>query len=418
MRRAATGAAGLPVVVPAIVLTLLGPACASHRPDPLPAPDAAVVSGSPAEVFTGDAPAGNPDRDASVEPPEPDELVAGEWVPIGPPAALMGTLPGDRGAVQDVVVYRGDVVVAGSIRVSADRDPAYIAVWNGSTWRSFDGGADRMVRELFRWGDRLVAGGHFTEIGGIAADHVAIHDGDRWAAMGDGLDGGVETFAVHDGALYAGGEFRFSGDTEMRRIARWDGTRWRPVGSGVGDPGPSADVVHALASHEGTLWVGGAFKTIGDARIRNLAVWNGETWSAGGDTDDAVQTFGHYRGELIVGGKFKTIGGAPLAYIARRSVNGFEPLGAGLSRWAVDVATHRGWLVVGGCFLTAGDVAAEFVAAWNGSRWVRLGSGLDMCAWSVSATDDRLLVGGGFTRAGGAPAQYVATWDPDARRGK
>lgn len=88
--------------------------------------------------------------------------------------------------------------------------------WNGEQWTAIGSGINHIVRTLAAFddglgGQALFAGGHFTEIDGVPADHVARWDGAAWSPLAGGVNGVVRAMAVFDDgtepALYMGGEF-------------------------------------------------------------------------------------------------------------------------------------------------------------------------------------------------------------------
>ena len=73
-----------------------------------------------------------------------------------------------------------------------------------------------------------------------------------------GPNGSVYALAVSGGTLYAGGLFSTAGTVgpSNRNIAQWDGTTWSAPGSGVNG------TVSALAVIGGTLYAGGSFSNV------------------------------------------------------------------------------------------------------------------------------------------------------------
>src|SRR5262245_39220921 len=80
-----------------------------------------------------------------------------------------------------------------------------------------------------RFGDDLVVGGTFRQIGGVFAKNIARWDGHVWHALGNGLDYEVSCLAVYHGDLFAGGRFQFVEGTFSPHLARWNGAAWSAV---------------------------------------------------------------------------------------------------------------------------------------------------------------------------------------------
>jgi hypothetical protein len=94
-------------------------------------------------------------------------------------------------------------------------------------------------------GPALYAGGQFASAGGVVVNNVARWDGEGFTALAGGLKqsplfGGlpeVRALTVYDDgsgpALYAGGYFSLAGGLAVRNVARWDGSSWTALVSGM-----------------------------------------------------------------------------------------------------------------------------------------------------------------------------------------
>ena len=69
-----------------------------------------------------------------------------------------------------------------------------------------------------------------------------------------GMNSDVVTLTIYNGDLVAGGAFTNAGGIDANHIARWDGITWQPFGSGING------VVYSLTVYDGELIAGGAFK--------------------------------------------------------------------------------------------------------------------------------------------------------------
>ena len=80
------------------------------------------------------------------------------------------------------------------------------------------------------------------------------------------------------------------------------------VGAGFGDE--TGDRVYALAVSGSDLYAGGAFTTAGGSAAKNIAKWNGSSWSAlGSGMNSAVSALAVSGSDLYAGGNFTTAGG-------------------------------------------------------------------------------------------------------------
>jgi hypothetical protein len=78
---------------------------------------------------------------------------------------------------------------------------------------------------------RIVAGGAFTIINGVACNLVAVYNGTKWQPLGGGINGGGEVtkLAVNKstGEVYATGVFSASGTVNLPSgFAKFNGTNW------------------------------------------------------------------------------------------------------------------------------------------------------------------------------------------------
>jgi len=262
-----------------------------------------------------------------------------------------------------------------------------------------------------------------------------------------GASGGVYALSVHDdgggAALYAAGEFDAAGAAVATRVARWRLGAWTPLGSGIDG---RVAVLHAFDEDGGgpgaaRLFAGGQFTTAGTAQARNVARWNGTTWSALGlGTDDVVSALADFDDDgpgprpraLYAGGSFLHADGLVASSIARWNGTGWEPLAAGLDGPVSALATfdpdgdgpQREQLIAGGFFERAGGVLVHRLARWDGLQWFPLGAGVGgsdsapavhaLRSFDIDGNGPllpRLIVGGSFSNAGGVPANGIAQWD-------
>ncbi|MEM7203489.1 MAG: hypothetical protein AAF628_24710 [Planctomycetota bacterium] len=204
--------------------------------------------------------------------------------------------------------------------------------WDGAAWSNL-ARTNGYVWSLTTMpnGD-FVAGGDFTQVNGVAANHVARWDGSGWSPLGTGIDGRVLSLNITPaGELLASGWFSSAGGTPTEGgIVRWNGNAWMnlPPGSLV----TPLLITAAIVLPNGDIVGGGAFLDPGTLMPVSVARWDGTGW---------------------------------------------QPLGAGTDGPAVSLtALPNGDLVAGGAFDQAGGVAANNIARWDGSAWSALGAGL------------------------------------------
>lgn len=237
-------------------------------------------------------------------------------------------------------------------------------------------------------GERLFAGGIFTNNGeGTLTRRVAVWTGENWQEIAGGVLGGsgtsVEALAVFDDgngpALYIGGHFGFvGGNNPFSNIVRWDGKNLAALGEGVSG-GSGGNVIAMEVFDDGSgpaLYVGGLFTTAGGESISNLARWDGETWSEVGGGISAgllgVQAIvaDHDAGKLYVTGLINSADGMPVNNIAVWDGESWSAIDAGLTGGSFpagmtmtlgDIGVGPS-LFVGGLFMSAGGMTANRIA--------------------------------------------------------
>jgi len=207
----------------------------------------------------------------------------------------------------------------------------------------------------------------------------------------------------------ATGLFEIAGTVYARNIAAWDGSSWSALGAGLSDRGA------ALAVYQGDLYAGGDFFSAGDLTVRHIARWDGQGWHDVGGGMSAglwptVTSLALHDDHLVAGGWFERAGGVNASRIAVWDGNAWSALGSGLDDNVWAVGSYGSLIVAAGDFHLAGAAGAAHIAAWDGQTWQALGEGVEDPARSVRAFGGGLYVGGEFLSAGGRPSFHIARW--------
>jgi len=231
-------------------------------------------------------------------------------------------------------------------------------------------------------GSRLLAGGHFSSIGGVAAANRAAWNGTNWAQVGGGASGfpgylpfmggvpdEVSALCMHDegsgSALYVGGAYTSVGGQNCTGIARWNGSSWTVL------PGVEAMAIDMASFDDGggpALFVAGYLHRTQLGTDNDILYWRGGAWHA-----------------------FSSPPGVVFALCV------FDD-GSGARLYA------------------AGSVAGSLgISRWDGTQWSGVGGGFNNSAYALCVHDDgsgaKLYAAGTFTQAGGQPANRIARWD-------
>jgi trimeric autotransporter adhesin len=408
------------------------------------------------------------------------------WSPL--PGPISG-LNGNSFVVRALAVFdedgagprRAALFVGGTFTDINNRRFNNFASWNGTAWINApsisDVGVDSSVRALLVHDEDgtgpgspiLFVGGTFRVVGNQPASGIARWNGNEWFPLrpvpAQALNKPVYALAEFDEdgpgpgapALFVGGDFSNAGGQYMSRIARWNGTTWSAVGTGVFLSASEGSVQAMTVFDEDgpgpgkpALFVGGRFTSAGGQPARNIARWNGTSWSAlgsgptngvGGTTVLGVVTSlavfdpdgsGPRLPVLFVGGLFQEAGGQPARSLARWDGSTLTAVNSGVngSVNALTVFDHDGpgpgeaRLIVAGQFTLGASPVANNIAGMNGlGVWTTLGggstNGLNDVVYALTVFDEdgsgpglpALFAGGGFNRAGGLAVRGLARWN-------
>lgn len=294
------------------------------------------------------------------------------------------------------------IVVGGSFFINTPaRRIGGVALWNGNDWEGIDtneprmgthsvatsmiGKSDGPLRGLYLGGSILQSSSH------VSGTVARLEDG-RWISLGPGTAGSSNGYVrkllffprAESEVLIAAGDFTLIGGTGARNIAQWDGHSWSQL-SGISEQGTSHGIWSTVLFNDGTgpaLYVGGDFTSAGGVPAGRIARWDGLAWSAVGPTGD-------------------------VGFNGRVSALCVHDDGTGPALYA------------GGSFSAFADLEVRSIAKWNGSDWSPVGSdlayGTNGGVLTLQSWDDGptgwLVVGGSFSQAGDVAASNIARWN-------
>jgi len=317
------------------------------------------------------------------------------------------------GAVQALMPFGGELVVAGSFATAGALATGPVARWTGSGWAPLGAAFDGPVEALAVVQGQLVAGGAFAHVGGVEAANIARWNGGTWEPLGAGTNGPVRALAVQANVvLFVGGSFDQAGGVEAHGVARWIAGNWSAVGNGVDG------AVYALTVYDGALVAAGDFGTRDSGGLDvHLARFTGGMWrTLALGVDAPVFAVAVYQGSLVAGGAFTAIDLVTRARgIARLTGDSWSEVGVGVTTdvGPAEVRTlyvSGADLIAGGSFQCAGLEPVNNIAHWNGVRWNALEQGTDGPVAALAEDGDGLVVGGSFAHAGGTAAGRIAAF--------
>jgi trimeric autotransporter adhesin len=290
-----------------------------------------------------------------------------------------------------------------------------VAVWDGTTWEflrsapGLSGGARFVV-----WGNELVS---------LNSSIIAKYNGTDWERIGPlpvpiHTSGLATVGTTRNGVLIVGGNLTRVSGVNVSCLAQWNGTAWSGLGSGLGGiPIGSLVCNDLLTLPNNDVIVAGNFLTAGGGSARNVARWNGASWSAmSTGLAGPVNTLALYNGEVIAGGDFVAVTPA-ISNIARWTGSSWQPLGT-LSRRVLDLTVSGGTLYAAvDTPAITGSAPAQALYAWNGSTWEEVAPGPTTFTSALAPIrtmidfQGSLHVGGDFRAMGNTVANGLARRD-------
>ena len=272
---------------------------------------------------------------------------------------------------------------------------------------------------IFR--DELYVGGDFVLINGRPISGVARWDGRQWQAVGEGTRGTISGMAIYNGSLYVVGRFQITiaDENVITNIARWDGTEWHRVGAILDNPRLHFKITGARDG----VYVVGEFDHFADISAEGIARWDGTAWHPVGTGELEDDPDGHAQINSVIstpdgiyaGGEFTSIGGVPARNIAFWNGRTWSAVGSGLNNWVDALAFDGDDIYAGGYFTQTGTLAVHNLARWNGQTWADVGGGVSgTYSWvhSIVVNNSQVYIGGSFSEVGaGIAAQNIASWN-------
>ncbi|HUK77281.1 MAG TPA: cadherin-like beta sandwich domain-containing protein [Thermoleophilia bacterium] len=304
---------------------------------------------------------------------------------------------------------------------------------DATTWNP---GADGTVYALAVSGSTVYAGGAFTTIGGQSSNHLAALDAtsgaaDTTFAANASANNDIRALAVSDSTVYAGGAFTTIGGQSCNYLAALDAT------SGAADTTFDANAsaggdIYALAVSGSTLYVGGSFASVGGLTRNNIAALDATsgdatTWNPDARSDieslhpDAgsdVESLAVSGSTVYVGGAFTTIGGQE-----RNSIAALDATSGDATTWnpgansdVLALAVTGSTLYVGGNFSSVGGLTRNNIAALDGATgaatsWDPDTGGANGSVLALAVSGSTVYAGGEFTTIGGRSCNYLAALD-------
>ena len=280
---------------------------------------------------------------------------------------------------------------------------------------------------------KIVVGGTFTKINGVARNRIARLNADGSLDLsfnpGTGFNNIVYALALQaDGKIVVGGTFTHFKGNPLGRIVRLNANGSQDFTFNTGS-GFNEVVWGITLQDDGQILVGGNFTTFGGVgrnRITRLNT-NGSfdnSFNFGTGFNDDVRSMAiQDDGKIFVVGDFSNYNGTANNRISKLNTDGtldddFEA-GLGFNTNALTVSIQEnGKIVVGGNFITYMNVTRNRIARLNvdGSLDATFnpGTGFNNSVWSTAIqSDGKIIVGGQFTTFNNASKNRIVRLNTD-----
>jgi len=172
-----------------------------------------------------------------------------------------------------IAVYKNEIYIGGNFTAtdpSTNEQVHDILRYDGNTWQKVGEGLTGnllAVDEMIVYKDELYVAGAIYESEGNPGDGILRFDGEEWKDVGGSLNfnAHVHDLLVHDDELYIFGIFDTAGNIPVSNIAKWDGEKWCSF------PYTFDNRIWTGEIYDDKLFVGGGFDSINGDAIGDLA---------------------------------------------------------------------------------------------------------------------------------------------------
>lgn len=283
---------------------------------------------------------------------------------------------------------------------------------------------------------RLVIGGDFTQVNGVARNRIARlnQDGSLDSTFSSaflGPNGTVRTvFSQSDNRILMGGAFNIVNGTNRSSIARlnYNGTLDETFNPGSGADSSVYVIKEAFSGAERQVLVGGSFSTFnqiirhGIVRLKDTGAVD-LTFNPGSGANGVVYAIAVQQdGKVLVGGTFTTMDNVARGRIARLNADGsldatFNSVGANNAIRDICVQ-FDGKILIGGLFTLVNGVSRSHIARLNADGSLDTsfnpGVGANDAVYAIKTlVDGKVLLGGEFTKVNGVTRNRITRLNSD-----
>ncbi len=286
----------------------------------------------------------------------------------------------------------------------------------------------------------LHAIGDFIKLGAINSWGIARYNNNAWDSIKGGIGNSLfgntpnccayhSDLAWYKNKLYIGDASIWHNRQQVGSLGVWDGLNWTPLpnnpflnqttNSNYDRPISSLNVI------EDTLYIGGAFDSVGYNKINCITKFDGTNFYNLHFNNPVIGNWitciEKYKNELYIGGNLLDSASAHinknLFRIFRYDGTKWYSVGNGVRGGNAQVNSmviYKGYLYVAGWFTKADGNAGNYIMKWDGNTWFPITNGIEGTndeVLKLLVHNDKLYVFGSFTQAGDIPASRMAVYD-------
>jgi hypothetical protein len=172
------------------------------------------------------------------------------------------------GRVEDLLIYNNTIVIGGGYSDSAGYSVG-ISYFDGMQFRILGHplyGSIAGIHEMVVYRGELYIAGFFLSSAGNEGNHIMRWDGSAWYDVGGGTDNEIYALSVFNDELYAGGVFEYAGGVHTGNLAKWNGTNWSQVTPSIISP-----AVFDIQFYNDEIYIGGGFRFIDSIPVNYIA---------------------------------------------------------------------------------------------------------------------------------------------------
>jgi trimeric autotransporter adhesin len=234
--------------------------------------------------------------------------------------------------------------------------------WDGSNLNEIGSDIIGEIRAMIIYDGNLVIAGSFQNIDDGSFNNIAIRSGNSWLNLNDGLGNKysiIYSLCLFNDTLFAGGNLSDNGSN----LFYWNNTIWKQYNYFNGP-------IFCICPFRNELYVSGDFTRVDTTQIKYLAKYSSFVWQSLADSlDGKINKMIVRDNKLYLSGAFYIDQESPFSFIGYFDGNEFHSLGSGVNSYVSDMSFIGSNLYVSGGFDSSGAEPTNKISQWDGENW-------------------------------------------------